>query len=81
MLFRSGYLPAYAVDAKDAKWPVHYAVFAESMKFAKNRGPNPEWPRISKAIQTAIQSTLTHQSDAATALATAQADIDIVIGK
>jgi len=76
-----GYLPAYSVDAKDAKWPVHYAVFAESMKFAKNRGPNPEWPRISKAIQTAIQSTLTHQSDAATALATAQADIDIVIGK
>ncbi|MGH7003258.1 MAG: sugar ABC transporter substrate-binding protein, partial [Alphaproteobacteria bacterium] len=41
----------------------------------------PEWPRISKAIQQAIQSTLTGQSDAKTALATAQQQIDQVLGK
>jgi multiple sugar transport system substrate-binding protein len=70
-----GFLPAYPVDAKDAKWPKHYAVFVESMNYARVRGPHPEWQKISKAIQTAIQSTLTHQMEAEAALATAQTAI------
>ena len=53
-----------------------FAVFEESMKYARNRGPSPEWPKISKAIQTAIQSTLTGQATAEEALATAQEQID-----
>ncbi len=76
-----GYLPAYPVEVKDPKWPEIYGVFEESMKYAKNRGPHPEWPKISKAIQTAIQSTLTHQADAKTALETAQGEVDAVLGK
>jgi multiple sugar transport system substrate-binding protein len=76
-----GYLPAYPAEVNDPRWPEIYAVFEESMKYAKNRGPHPQWPKISKAIQTAIQSTLTHQADAKTALETAQGEIDAVLGK
>jgi multiple sugar transport system substrate-binding protein len=76
-----GYLPASNVEVKDPKNAEIYAVYEESMKYARNRGPHPEWPRISKAIQQAIQSTLTGQSDAKTALATAQEQIDQVLGK
>ncbi|WP_274426455.1 ABC transporter substrate-binding protein [Chelativorans sp. YIM 93263] len=76
-----GYLPASRVEVNDPKTPTIYAVFEESMKYARNRGPHPEWPRISKAVQEAIQSTLTGQTDAGTALETAQQKIDGVLGE
>ncbi|RMC31577.1 ABC transporter substrate-binding protein [Paracoccus alkanivorans] len=74
-----GYLPASEVEVTDPKFPEIYAVFAESMKYARNRGPHPEWPKISKALQTAIQTTLTGQADAAEALTQAQSAIDRVL--
>ena len=74
-----GYLPASKVEVKDPKYPEIYAVFEESMKYARNRGPHPQWPRISKAIQTAIQSTLTGQATPEDALAAAQTSIDKVL--
>ena len=74
-----GYLPASAVETTDPKDPQAFAVFEESMKYARNRGPSPDWPQISKAIQTAIQSTLTGQATAEDALATAQEQIDKVV--
>ena len=76
-----GYLPASNVEVAEPNNAAIYSVFAESMKYARNRGPHPEWPRISQAIQQAIQSTLTGQSDAETALATAQQSINGVLGK
>lgn len=74
-----GYLPASKVTVEDPINPEIYAVFEESMQYARNRGPSPEWPQISKAIQTAIQSTLTGQASAEDALAAAQAQIDKVV--
>ena len=74
-----GYLPASKVEVKDPKYPEIYAVFEESMKYARNRGPHPQWPRISKAIQTAIQSTLTGQATPEDALTAAQTSIDKVL--
>lgn len=76
-----GYLPASDVEVTNPNNPEIYAVFEESMKYARNRGPHPEWPRISQAIQGAIQSTLTGQTDAEAALATAQQQIDAVLGQ
>ncbi|MFV0382407.1 ABC transporter substrate-binding protein [Paracoccus sp. (in: a-proteobacteria)] len=76
-----GYLPASDVEVVDPKYPEIYAVFAESMKYARNRGPHHDWPRISQAIQTAIQSTLTGQATAEDALAAAQNRIDSVLKK
>jgi multiple sugar transport system substrate-binding protein len=63
----------------DPKWPSAYAVFAEQLKYARARGPHPQWPKISKAIQTAIQSTLTHQAEPEMALATAQKQVDRIL--
>lgn len=74
-----GFLPASKVTVENPANPEIYAVFEESMQFARNRGPNPEWPKISKAIQGAIQSTLTGQATAEDALATAQGQIDAVL--
>jgi multiple sugar transport system substrate-binding protein len=74
-----GMLPASKVSVENPNNPEIYAVFEESMQYARNRGPHPEWPKISKAIQTAIQSTLTGQATAEDALAQAQSEIDSVL--
>ncbi|WP_377293160.1 ABC transporter substrate-binding protein [Rhizobium sp. SG2393] len=76
-----GYMPAYPVKVEDPKYPQAYEVFKESMTFARNRGPSPDWSKISKAIQTAIQTTLTGQSSPEDALAAAQTTIDGILGK
>ncbi len=44
------------------------ATFVEQLKYAQPRGPHPQWPKISKAIQDAIQATLTGQMDPQAAL-------------
>ena len=64
----------------DAKKDAALKVFLEQLKFAKARGPHPEWPKISKAIQDAIQSTLTGQATAKDALDTAAATIKGILG-
>lgn len=76
-----GYMPAYPVKVEKPNYPQAYEVFNESMKFARNRGPSPDWAKVSKAIQTAIQTTLTGQSSPDKALAAAQKSIDGVLGK
>ncbi len=68
-------LPPTGKPAKDAA----LKVFLEQLKYAQARGPHPEWPKISKAIQDAIQVTLTGQKDAQAALDDAQAKIDAVL--
>ena len=62
------------------RWPQAYATFIKEMSFARVRGPDPNWPRISKAIQSAIQSALTHQSTPKEALDRAQQEIDAAEG-
>ncbi|ULJ74988.1 ABC transporter substrate-binding protein [Rhizobium gallicum] len=55
-------------------------VFLEQMKYAKPRGPHPQWPKISKAIQDAIQAALTGQMSAKEALDQAADKIKAVLG-
>ena len=55
-------------------------VFQEQMKYAKPRGPHPAWPKISKAIQDAIQAALTGQMSAKDALDQAAEKIKGVLG-
>lgn len=55
-------------------------VFAEQLKYAKPRGPHPAWPKISKAIQDAIQAALTGQMSAKEALDQAADKIKAVLG-
>ncbi|WP_333834890.1 ABC transporter substrate-binding protein [Rubrimonas sp.] len=54
-------------------------VFAEQLGYARNRGPHPEWPRISRIIWTAIQDALTGQSTPQAALEEAAADIARIV--
>jgi multiple sugar transport system substrate-binding protein len=55
-------------------------VFLEQLKYAKPRGPHPEWPKISKAIQDAIQAALTGQMNPKEALDQAAEKIKAVLG-
>lgn len=55
-------------------------VFVEQLKYAKPRGPHPEWPKISKAIQNAIQAALTGQMTSKEALDQAAEKIKAVLG-
>lgn len=55
-------------------------VFLEQLKYAKPRGPHPQWPKISKAIQDAIQAALTGQMSAKDALDQAADKIKAVLG-
>ena len=55
-------------------------VFIEQLRYAQPRGPHPEWPKISKAIQDAIQAALTGQMSAKDALDQAAERINAVLG-
>ncbi|UVC07255.1 sugar ABC transporter substrate-binding protein [Rhizobium sp. TH2] len=55
-------------------------VFLEQLKYAQPRGPHPAWPKISKAIQDAIQGALTGQMSAKDALDQAAEKISAVLG-
>lgn len=69
-------IPETGESLKDAA----LEVFMEQLQYARPRGPHPEWPKISKAIQDAIQAALTGQMSAQQALDRAQSQIDGVLG-
>ncbi|MDS7593904.1 sugar ABC transporter substrate-binding protein [Agrobacterium tumefaciens] len=56
------------------------ATFIEQLKYAQPRGPSPEWPKISKAIQDAIQAALTGQMEPKAALDQAAEKIKSIEG-
>lgn len=74
-----GFLPVEPVQVDNPKWPADYAVFLDALKTARVRGPSPQWANISQAIQTAIQSALTHQATAQQALDTAQGQVQSIL--
>ena len=61
--------------------PLAYLVFAEQMESATARGPHPEWPAISRAIQTAIQQALTGTASVEDALAQAADAIEPILAE
>lgn len=69
-------IPATGVKLKDDA----LKVFLEQLKYAQPRGPHPAWPKISKAIQDAIQGALTGQMSAKDALDQAAQQISAVLG-
>ncbi|MDQ0563739.1 multiple sugar transport system substrate-binding protein [Rhizobium mesoamericanum] len=70
-------IPPTGNEKKDAA----LKVFLEQLKYAKPRGPHPQWPKISKAIQDAIQSALTGQATPQAALDQAAATIKGILGE
>ena len=76
-LIEAGKLPSRADLAEDPYWtddPI-LAVFTEQLKVAKPRAYGEHYPEISNAIQEAIQSAVSGQTDVASALAKAQETI------
>lgn len=63
----------------NAKIDAAAPVFVEQLQYARNRGPHPEWPRISKAIQDGFQSALTGQKSSKDALDDAAAAIQKIM--
>jgi multiple sugar transport system substrate-binding protein len=55
-------------------------VFVEQLKYAQPRGPSPNWAKISKAIQGAIQAALTGQMTPKDALDQAAEKIQAIQG-
>jgi multiple sugar transport system substrate-binding protein len=84
MFAKYGQLPARSditlPPTGDAKKDAALKVFQEQLKYAKARGPHPQWPKISKAIQDAIQAALTGQMSPKDALDQAAKKINAVLG-
>lgn len=84
MYARFGQLPArkdVAIAATgDAKKDAALKVFLEQMQYSQPRGPHPEWAKISKAIQDAIQQALTGTATPKEALDKAAATIKGITG-
>ena len=69
-------IPSTGQPLKDAA----LKVFQEQLRYAQPRGPHPAWPKISKAIQDAIQAALTGQMSPKEALDQADQKIKAVLG-
>ena len=69
-------IPSTGQPLKDAA----LKVFQEQLQYAQPRGPHPSWPKISKAIQDAIQAALTGQMSPKEALDQADQKIKAVLG-
>jgi multiple sugar transport system substrate-binding protein len=71
--------PGVAVDT--SVFPAAWATFSEQMAFARPRGPHPQWPAISRAVQIAIQEALTGRGTTEQALAKAAETIRPILAK
>ena len=56
-----------------------FDVFVDQMNYAQARGPHAEWPTISKAVYTAVQSAVLNGTDPAQALTTAMDTITPIV--
>jgi multiple sugar transport system substrate-binding protein len=73
--------PRSDVTVQDPKWPQAYAIYREQLQSAKARGPHPQWPDISRHIQTAMQEAVTGAKPADVALAEAAKRIEPILAK
>ena len=69
MAWQGGRLPPSPnVVIDNPQFPAAYGAYKKQMEFARPRGPHPDWPQISAALQTAIQEALTGRAKPAQAL-------------
>lgn len=71
--------PRSDVTVEDPLWPQAYEIYRTQLASARARGPHPEWPQISRPIQTAIQEALTGTKSAEDALRDAAAQIEPIL--
>jgi multiple sugar transport system substrate-binding protein len=73
--------PRTDVTVQNPQWPQAYAIYREQMQSARPRGPHPQWPEISRAIQTAMQEAITGTKPADAALKEAARKIQPILAK
>jgi multiple sugar transport system substrate-binding protein len=80
--WKSGRLaPRSDVVVQQPLWPQAYATFREQLQSARARGPHPQWPDISRAIQIAVQEALTGAKPANVALQEAAKKVAPILAK
>jgi multiple sugar transport system substrate-binding protein len=73
--------PREDVVVQNPEWPQAYATFRGEVVNARPRGPHPQWPDISRPMQTALQQAVTGARPAADALQDAAAKIAPILAK
>jgi multiple sugar transport system substrate-binding protein len=73
--------PRTDIVVQDPLWPKAYETYRKQLESARPRGPHPQWPEISRPIQTAIQEALTGAKPADVALKDAAAKIVPILAK
>jgi multiple sugar transport system substrate-binding protein len=77
----SGRMPATNITVANPQWPQAYAVFTKQMQSARPLGPHPQWPEMSRALQAAIQESLTGVATPQAALQKAAGVIEPILQK
>jgi multiple sugar transport system substrate-binding protein len=73
--------PRTDIVIANPQWPQSYSIYHEQLETARARGPHPQWPELSRAMQTAIQEAITGKRTAADALADAAKKIQPILAK
>jgi multiple sugar transport system substrate-binding protein len=73
--------PRTDIIIEHPQWPQAYAIYHEQLETARARGPHPQWPDLSRAMQIAIQEAVTGKRTAADALADAAKKIQPILAK
>jgi multiple sugar transport system substrate-binding protein len=73
--------PRSDVKVENPVWPQAYGVFAEQMKYARVRGPHPNWPELSRPIQVAIQEAISGKASPEEALKKAAASVQPILNR
>jgi multiple sugar transport system substrate-binding protein len=80
--WKTGRLPPRTdIEVKNPQWPQAFEMYHEQVKTARARGPHPQWPDISRAMQIAIQEALTGAKPADVALKEAAQKIAPILAK
>ena len=73
--------PRSDVVVEKPLWPQAYEIYRKQLESAKARGPHPQWPDISRAIQIAMQEAITGAKPAEQALSEAAKKIQPILAK
>ena len=73
--------PRTDIVIANPQWPQAYAIYHEQLATARPRGPHPQWPDISRPMQTAIQEAITGRQTPAAALKDAAQKIQPILAK
>jgi multiple sugar transport system substrate-binding protein len=73
--------PRTDIVVQNPSWPNAYEIYRKQLESARPRGPHPQWPEISRPIQTAIQEALTGAKPPDVALKEAAQKIAPILAK